>query len=79
MLQLDESFVSLDLGGGSTQITFAPKSNHIEGLDGRKHFMHEVYILQNMIKVRNEKPHVSCRHFTTHLCFNTKGTVLYYF
>ena len=54
MLQLDQSFVSLDLGGGSTQITFAPKSNHVEGLEGRKHFMHEVNVLQNMIKVRNE-------------------------
>ena len=55
MLQLDKSYVSLDLGGGSTQITFAPKSNHVEGLEGRKHFMHEVNILQNMIKVRNKK------------------------
>ena len=61
ILQLDKSFVSLDLGGGSTQITFAPKSNHVEGLDGRKHFMHEVNILQNMIKVRKEKTHMSCR------------------
>ena len=61
MLQLDKSFVSLDLGGGSTQITFAPKSNHVEGLDGRKHFMHEVNILRNMIKVTNIKTHVSCR------------------
>ena len=57
MLQLDKSFVSLDLGGGSTQITFAPKSNHVEGLEGRKHFMHEVNVLQNMIKVRNEIRH----------------------
>ena len=55
MLQLDQSFVSLDLGGGSTQITFAPKSNYVDGLEGRKHFMHEVNILQNMIKVRKEK------------------------
>ena len=60
MLQLDQSFVSLDLGGGSTQITFAPKSNHVEGLEGRKHFMHEVNILQNMIKVRNKITHVRC-------------------
>ena len=57
-MQLDKSFVSLDLGGGSTQITFAPKSNHVEGLEGRKHFMHEVNVLQNMIKVRNEIRHV---------------------
>ena len=71
MLQLDKSFVSLDLGGGSTQITFAPKSNHVEGLDGRKHFMHEVNILQNMIKVRNKRTHASCR-CSVKLCFNTE-------
>ena len=52
--------MSLDLGGGSTQITFAPKSNHVEGLEGRKHFMHEVNVLQNMIKVRNKITHVRC-------------------
>ena len=78
MLQLDKSFVSLDLGGGSTQITFAPKSNHIEGLDGRKHFMHEVNILQNMIKVRKKKMSYELLNITTNLCFNANRRVLYY-
>ena len=40
-----ESFVSLDLGGGSTQITFAPAKYPIGGLEGRKHFLHNVTIL----------------------------------
>jgi hypothetical protein len=40
-----ESFVSLDLGGGSTQITFAPANYPIGGLEGRKHFLHNVTIL----------------------------------
>jgi len=47
---IKKSFVSLDLGGGSTQITFAPTST-VEGLEGRKHFMHNVNILQNPIQV----------------------------
>ena len=39
------SFVSLDLGGGSTQITFAPSKYPVDGLEGRKHFLHNVTIL----------------------------------
>ena len=42
---LMESYVSLDLGGGSTQITFAPAEYPIGGLEGRKHFLHNVTIL----------------------------------
>ncbi len=40
--QLD-SYATLDLGGGSTQISFAPESGaKIEGLQGRKGFLHNV-------------------------------------
>lgn len=85
-MQLDQSFVSLDLGGGSTQITFAPKSNHVEGLEGRKHFMHEVNVLQNMIKVRNEIRHVRSKRpvlryindITTRVCLNSERRLLFY-
>lgn len=41
---LDASHVSLDLGGGSTQITFAP-SKPVSGIDGRKHFKHNVTVM----------------------------------
>ena len=51
ILKLEQSLVSLDLGGGSTQITFYPRSNRVEGLEGRKHFLHDVNVLQNLIKV----------------------------
>ena len=39
---LAKSYASLDLGGGSTQITFAPSKVPVPGLEGRKHYMHEV-------------------------------------
>ena len=42
---LSESAASLDLGGGSTQITFAPKTLPVAGIEGRKHFIHKVDIL----------------------------------
>jgi Golgi nucleoside diphosphatase len=42
---LFDSYVSLDLGGGSTQITFAPDGQRIGGLEGRKHFLHNVTLL----------------------------------
>jgi len=42
---LFDSYVSLDLGGGSTQITFAPDGERIRGLEGRKHFLHNVTLL----------------------------------
>ena len=51
ILKLEQSLVSLDLGGGSTQITFYPRTNRVEGLEGRKHFLHDVNVLQNLIKV----------------------------
>ncbi len=41
------SAVSLDLGGGSTQITFAPKTFPVAGIEGRKHFIHKVDILES--------------------------------
>jgi ectonucleoside triphosphate diphosphohydrolase 5/6 len=41
-----KSAVSLDLGGGSTQITFAPKKFPVPGIEGRKHFIHKVDILE---------------------------------
>ena len=41
------SAASLDLGGGSTQITFAPKKFPVSGIEGRKHFIHQVNILSN--------------------------------
>ena len=40
------SAASLDLGGGSTQITFAPKEFPVAGTEGRKHFIHQVNILE---------------------------------
>ena len=40
------SAASLDLGGGSTQITFAPKKFPVAGTEGRKHFIHKVDILE---------------------------------
>ena len=40
------SAASLDLGGGSTQITFAPKTFPVAGIEGRKHFIHQVDILE---------------------------------
>lgn len=42
-----QSAASLDLGGGSTQITFAPKKFPVEGIEGRKHFIHQVDIVGN--------------------------------
>jgi len=42
---LSKSAASLDLGGGSTQITFAPKTLPVSGTEGRKHFIHKVDIL----------------------------------
>ena len=42
---LSGSHVSLDLGGGSTQITFAPMNPNIAGIEGRKHFKHSVNVL----------------------------------
>ena len=47
---LSGSFASLDLGGGSTQITFAPTSP-IEGIEGRKHFRHSVSVLNQNFDV----------------------------
>ena len=44
---LIDNFVSLDLGGGSTQITFVPSKYPVDGLEGRKHFLHNVTILGN--------------------------------
>ena len=44
---LSKSAASLDLGGGSTQITFAPKTLPVSGIEGRKHFIHKVDILEN--------------------------------
>lgn len=44
--QVWTSAVTLDLGGGSTQITFAPKKLPVEGLVGRKHFTHNVDIIR---------------------------------
>jgi ectonucleoside triphosphate diphosphohydrolase 5/6 len=51
---LKKSFASLDLGGGSTQITFAPEKIPVPGLENRKHFMHEVkrlkFFLEFLVK-----------------------------
>ena len=48
--ELSGSFASLDLGGGSTQITFAP-SRPISGIEGRKHFRHNVTVLNQHFEV----------------------------
>ena len=39
---LASSVAALDLGGGSTQITFVPSIKPVAGLEGRKDFVHEV-------------------------------------
>merc|ERR1711878_240116 len=44
---LSGSAASLDLGGGSTQITFAPENLPVAGIEGRKHFLHKVDILES--------------------------------
>ena len=44
---LSKSYASLDLGGGSTQITYAPSDHNIAGIEGRKHFKHSVNVLGN--------------------------------
>merc|ERR1719376_797653 len=46
----DSSHVSLDLGGGSTQITFAP-GKPVEGIKGRKHFRHNVTVMGDNVDV----------------------------
>lgn len=45
-----ESHVTFDLGGGSTQITFAPQ-NSVHGIDGRKHFLHNVTVFHEQTVV----------------------------
>ena len=47
---LSSTFASMDLGGGSTQITFAP-SQPIQGIEGRKHFKHNVSVLSQRFEV----------------------------
>ena len=49
---LSGSHVSLDLGGGSTQITFAPTNPNIAGIEGRKHFKHSVNVLGEDYQVK---------------------------
>ena len=44
--QVGNSAACLDLGGGSTQITFAPQKFPVKGIEGRKHFVHKVDILE---------------------------------
>ncbi|TRY69550.1 hypothetical protein TCAL_04147 [Tigriopus californicus] len=44
------SLASLDLGGGSTQITFAPTAP-VPGLTGRKHYTHRVSVLKQDLDV----------------------------
>ncbi len=47
-----DSYVTLDLGGGSTQISFAPESGtKIEGLQGRKGFLHNVTLQGQMLNL----------------------------
>lgn len=47
---LEASHVSLDLGGGSTQITFAP-GQPVLGIEGRKHFKHNVTVMGRNVAV----------------------------
>ena len=49
--ELDDSFATLDLGGGSTQITFAPGERPLLGLQGRKNFMHDVTVMGDSVKL----------------------------
>lgn len=45
-----QSLASLDLGGGSTQITFAPTAP-VPGLTGRKHYTHRVSVMRQDLDV----------------------------
>ena len=45
---LTDSYVMLDLGGGSTQIAFVP-SKRVEGLEGRSDYMHNISVLKNNV------------------------------
>ena len=42
------SYVTLDLGGGSTQIVFVP-GRRVEGLEGRRHYMHDVSVMGSTV------------------------------
>ncbi len=42
---VNETYATLDLGGGSTQITFVPGRKPQQGLQGRKDFIHEINIV----------------------------------
>lgn len=46
-----KSSACLDLGGGSTQITYAPEQVPVKGTEGRKHFMHTVDVLGKLTEV----------------------------
>ena len=40
--------MTLDLGGGSTQIVFVP-GKRVEGLEGRRHYMHDVSVMGSTV------------------------------
>ena len=40
--------MTLDLGGGSTQIVFVP-GRRVEGLEGRRHYMHDVSVMGSTV------------------------------
>jgi ectonucleoside triphosphate diphosphohydrolase 5/6 len=42
---VSKSTATLDLGGGSTQVVFVP-GRRVEGLEGRKHYMHNVTVMK---------------------------------
>ena len=43
-----DSYVTLDLGGGSTQIVFVP-GKRVEDLEGRRHYMHDVNVMGSTV------------------------------
>ena len=43
-----DSYVTLDLGGGSTQIVFVPGAR-VEDLEGRRHYMHDVNVMGSTV------------------------------
>ena len=54
--KLGSSYASLDLGGGSTQITFVPSDPaNIPGIEGRKQFKHSVRVLGNQQQVHSSQ------------------------
>ena len=49
-----DSYVTLDLGGGSTQIVFVPGAR-VEDLEGRRHYMHDVSVMKSTVAMYSHR------------------------